>query len=246
MKETFFGATTFNADIGRWDVSSTTGVTNMLEGATAFDQCLNWLNWNDDSGAFWHPAFACYPFDGNPVELADAVDEWLAPADDAEVKYGPIGRWDTSKVTSMKGLFCATGATERCLRFNGEKMAEELWTTAKSFNEDISAWDTSQVTDMYATFGHTDAFDQNIGGWDTARVTTMFAMFWGFPDSGMKAFNQPIGAWDTSLVTTMGDMFAYANSFNQDISAWDTLQVTSMNDMFHGLPEDFSPPSWYS
>ncbi|KAH8057273.1 hypothetical protein JL722_6925 [Aureococcus anophagefferens] len=122
---------------------------------------------------------ACYPFDGNPVELADAVDEWLAAADDAEVKYGPIGRWDTSKVTSMKALFCATGAGERCLRFNGEKMAEELRAAGKSFDEDIGAWDTSRVTDMYAMFGHADAFDQDIGSWDTARVTTMFAMFWG-------------------------------------------------------------------
>ena len=244
-RKTFFNAAAFNADIGRWDVSSTTGVTDMLVGATAFDQCLNW---KQASGAFWHPAFACYPFDADPddpVELADAVDEWLAAADDAEVKYGPIGRWDTSKVTSMKGLFCATGAGERCLRFNGEKMAEELWTTAKSFDEDIGAWDTSRVTDMYAMFGHADAFDQDIGSWDTARVTTMFAMFWGIPDSDVKAFNQPIGAWDTSGVTTMADMFAYADSFNQDISAWETSSVTDVSDMFwdSGLQ---SCPDWAS
>jgi surface protein len=240
MKETFFGATTFNADIGRWDVSSTTGVTNMLEGATAFDQCLNWKQASGEaSGAFWHPAFACYPFNADPDDpddLANAVDEWLTAAVKPEVKYGPISKWDTSKVTSMRGLFCGSSSGDRCIRFNAE---------GKSFNEDISAWDTSQVTDMYATFGHADAFDQNIGGWDTARVTTMFAMFWGIPDSDVKAFNQPIGAWDTSGVTTMGDMFAFADSFDQDISAWETSSVTDVSDMFFdsGLQ---SFPDWAS
>ena len=210
-------------------------MSNMLKNADAFDRCLNW---KQASGAFWHLAFACYPFDAD-VDLADAVDEWLAAAaDEAEVKYGPIGRWDTSKVVSMRALFCGS-SHDYCIRFNAE---------GKSFNEDISAWDTSQVTDMYATFGHADAFDQNIGGWDTARVTTMFAMFWGRStplDATVKAFNQPIGAWDVSKVTTMKDMFAFANSFDQDISAWETSQVSSRDDMFWDCPiRDSYKPSF--
>ena len=265
MVEMFEVASAFNQDIGGWDVTKVNGMSNMLKNADAFDRCLNW---KQASGAFWHLAFACYPFDADPDDLADAVDEWLDEADVAEVKYGPIGRWDTSRVTSMRALFCGS-SHDYCIRFNAE---------GKSFNEDISAWDTSQVTDMYATFGHADAFDQNIGGWDTARVTTMFAMFWGRStpldatvkafdqniggwdtarvttmfamfwgrsDGAVKAFNQPIGAWDVSKVTTMKDMFAFANSFDQDISAWETSQVSSRDDMFWDCPiRDSYKPSF--
>ena len=138
----------------------------------------------------------------------------------------------------MRALFCGS-SHDYCIRFNAE---------GKSFNEDISAWDTSQVTDMYAMFGHADAFNQDIGGWDTARVTTMYATFWGrsqpFEDT-VKAFNQPIGAWDVSKVTTMKDMFAYANSFAQDIDAWNPSSVPDMTDMFHDVHPDFTLPPWY-
>ena len=194
MRETFFEATTFNADIGRWDVSSTTGVTDMLVGATAFDRCLNW---KQDGEAFWHPAFACYPFDAD-VDLADAVDEWLAAAaDEAEVKYGPIGRWDTSKVVSMRALFCGS-SHDYCIRFNAE---------GKSFNEDISAWDTSGVTTMNYMFYHACRFDQDIGAWDTSGVTSMYGMFWY-----ASAFNQDISHWAVGRVTQMDSMFRRAST----------------------------------
>ena len=40
-----------------------------------------------------------------------------------------------------------------------------------AFNEDISAWDTSGVTDMEALFKDASAFNQDIGGWAVHSVT---------------------------------------------------------------------------
>jgi surface protein len=58
--------------------------------------------------------------------LKQAVNSWSSDKARAEVKYGPIGGWDVSRVTDMSSLFMANG----------------------SFNEDISRWNVSEVTNM--------------------------------------------------------------------------------------------------
>ena len=95
------------------------------------------------------------------------------------------------------------------------------------FNQDIGDWDTSNVTNMSGMFYSTTAFNQNIGSWDTSSVTNMSGMFYS-----ATAFNQNIGSWDTSSVTRMDIMFSRASAFNGDISSWDTSSVTNMSGMF--------------
>ena len=65
----------------------------------------------------------------------------------------------------------------------------------QTFNEDISAWDTSKVTDMSNIFNKATAFNQNISSWQTGKVTNMNAMF-----SYAIAFNQNISSWSVDLV----------------------------------------------
>ena len=79
----------------------------------------------------------------------------------------------------------------------------------------ISAWDTSQVTDMARLFQNSD-FNQNINAWDTGAVTTMFGLF-----SVASKFNQPLNDWDVSRVTNMEALFAEAMAFNQPIGGVD-------------------------
>jgi surface protein len=45
-----------------------------------------------------------------------------------------------------------------------------------SFNEDISGWDTSRVTDMYRMFYIASRFNQPIGNWNVSQVTDMYDM----------------------------------------------------------------------
>ena len=106
------------------------------------------------------------------------------------------------------------------------------------FNQPIGDWDVSSVTDM--SFMFTDsAFNQDIGNWDVSSVTNMDEMFFE-----ASAFNQPIGDWDVSNVTTMAEMFSQATAFNQDISSWDVSNVTDMGFMFYLTPFNQPIGNW--
>ena len=95
------------------------------------------------------------------------------------------------------------------------------------FNQDITGWDVSNITDMTSLFA-TTPFNQNISGWTTSNVTEMNAMF-----SSNSVFNQPIGNWDVSSVTLMNDMFANASAFNQSLANWDISSITNMVNMLN-------------
>ena len=97
------------------------------------------------------------------------------------------------------------------------------------FNGDISAWDTSSVTDMSYMFTYARAFNQDISSWDVSNVRAMNNMF-----LNAIAFNQDLSGWNVSNVTNMKYMFTYARSFNQDIRAWSVNPSASFFRMFFG------------
>ncbi|KAH8043371.1 hypothetical protein JL722_15249 [Aureococcus anophagefferens] len=257
MVSTFEGAAAFDADIGDWDVSQVTVMDYMFLGADEFIQCVNWVTPANSFGVGgdpWHPDLQCYPFD-NRNNLENAVDEWLDDSGDAQTKYGPISRWDTSRVTDMATLFQETA----------------------SFDEPIGGWDTSKVTDMSFTFDAAAAFDQDIGAWDVSSVTDMYEAFAAPPsstrtsaagtrqvdghglhvrrDRGLRPGHQrlgrvvcdeyvrrvlalppstPIGGWEVSQVTNMVSTFQGAAAFDADIGNWDVSKVPDMSYLFSG------------
>lgn len=122
---------------------------------------------------------------------------------------------------------------------------------ASNWNQDISNWDVSQVTDMSGLFFWTK-FSGDLSGWNTQSLVTTAFMFYDDTEFNVDispwnvsnlqdahgmfqsatSFNQPIGAWTTTSLTNTSSMFMGANSFNQDLSNWDTHLVTDMSNMF--------------
>lgn len=205
MSNLFNGTTIFNQNISGWDTGSVTDMTNMFASASAFNQPIG--NWDVSSVTNMNYMFGA----------ATSFNRDLT-------------NWDTSSVTNMFGMF--QGATA----FNGDisnwntsnvTQMQSIFQGASSFNKNIGGWDTGNVTSMMSLFRDAVAFNQPIGGWDLSSATSTGGMF-----MNADAFNQPIGDWDVSNVETSGGMFEDAASFNQDISGWDVSSVWNMMGMF--------------
>ena len=146
-----------------------------------------------------------------------------------------IGKWDTSKVTSMVAMFEeARGLTNLDIgKWDTSKVTSmiAMFSEASGLtNLDIGKWDTSQVTNMRWMFkGASSLTNLEIGKWNTSQVTNMGEMF----DEASGLTNLDIGNWDTSKVTNMRSMFSRARGLTSlDIGKWDTSQVEDMSDMF--------------
>jgi surface protein len=72
----------------------------------------------------------------------------------------------------------------------GIKQLDFLFQDAASFNQDISSWNTANVTAMFSVFKDAIAFNQDIGSWNTANATSMTNMF-----NGATAFSQDLSGW---------------------------------------------------
>lgn len=109
-----------------------------------------------------------------------------------------------------------------------------------SFNNDISGWDTSSITNMSHMFQGASAFNQPIENWDVSNVTNMSYMFakkddelfTAHDDSSPSVFNQPLNNWNVSNVTNMSYMFWRSKAFDQPLDNWNVSNVTSMNAIF--------------
>ena len=207
MKELFENKPTFNQNIGSWDVSNVTDMSNMF-------MSFNGI-FNQDIGSW---------------DVSKVTKMRYMFAEQRQFNQD-IGSWDVSKVTDMYVMFSGAKAFNQDIgSWDVSKVTnmQRMFTMATTFNQDIRSWDVSSVTDMDNMFSNAAAFNQDIGSWDVSKVTDMSYML-----SGATIFNQDIGSWDVSKVTQMTSMFMYCKAFNQDIGNWNTSKVTSMKAMFY-------------
>ena len=96
---------------------------------------------------------------------------------------------------------------------------------------DLSNFDTSKVTNMYAMFnGMSNLTTLNLSNFDTSKVTKMWTMFTDM--SSLTSLN--LSSFNTSQVTDMSWMFkGMSNLTTLNLSNFDTSKVTNMHAMFN-------------
>ena len=149
-----------------------------------------------------------------------------------------INSWSMpSGVKSIQSMFQgATSFNQDLSSFDISHITDmsDLFRGATLFNQDISGWDVSRVTNMGGMFAGT-SFNQDITGWDVSSVINMGSMFEGAP-----FFNQPIGLWGNKMSNVIGisNMFTNASSFNQDLGAWNMGNGVNADGLFCGSAID--------
>ena len=224
----FYGATAFNSDISSWDVSSATNMVGMFYGATAFNIDISgWERTNGVNGATSTSSLS---------EITDMREMFNG----ATAFNSDISNWDVSAVTDMEYMFNGATSFNKLLSWN--------------LNTTVSVIDMFQgsVTNYDST---PTLFEQTIGGIVYKRISYYFADkstletavdAWISGQSDATATYSVINTWDVSVVTNMVDLFKNGRSkqsgigvidttaFNSDISNWVVSAVTDMNNMFNG------------
>ena len=120
-----------------------------------------------------------------------------------------------------------------------ESMIGYFFDFAKMTSIDLSALDTSEVTNMSHMFSRCMRLRSlDISNFDTSQVTNMNWMFGGGDDYPMVIEEINVKNFDTSNVTDMSGMFSACRSLTSlDLSNFDTSQVTNMKYMFSDCDE---------
>ena len=126
-----------------------------------------------------------------------------------------ISSWNVSGVT---GAATGTNSMNRMFQY-----ADAFNNGGATFVGSTFVSTMGGVTDMYGMFQDAPAFNQDISSWNVSSVTNMAYMFYSISGS---VFNQDISSWNVSSVTEMQDMFNGASVFDQDISGWDVTAAS--------------------
>lgn len=151
-------------------------------------------------------------------------------------KLTQIDHWGTGiKWTSMRSAFngcrnlkisASAGAPDLS---NVRDMAFMFVNATSLSNEDLSAWNVSNVTNMRGTFLNARSFNGNISTWNVSNVTNMWQMF-----NNATSFNGDLNSWNVISVSDMSSMFKDATAFNQHLDHWDVSNVQNFRYMFAG------------
>ncbi len=225
MSFMFSGAMFFNQNLNSWDTSYVTNMAQMFENAQGFN--------NGDQKYTSNNAGS-----HNFTWSTGRVTSFIAMFYNTYAFNQNLNSWDVASATTFRYMFANTranntGAGCNCDFFNNGN--SRIATTSNTLTW-LASGSNALAVDMGYMFSNNPYFNQDISGWDVSKVTDFSQTF-----NGAIAFNNGQGAggvgtkplsWNTSAVTLMNNMFYGATSFNQNIDNWDTSKVAGFTAMF--------------
>ena len=231
MASMFEGASSFNQNIGGWDVTDANTMASMFKNATSFNQNLE----------FWDP---------------ENVTNYSSMFEGAVLFNQDISKWPVLKGTNMENMFKNATSFNQNLTFwlltptSGLPTLTNMFQTSgmvgntfglttptplkSQFNQGrppealtnaniqavVNAWIANPSASQF-TNQNNHPYYGLISVWNVTQVTNMNSLF-----ANKTTFNNIISAWDVSNVTDMTSMFEGATSFTQNISRWNVTSVT--------------------
>jgi surface protein len=142
-----------------------------------------------------------------PSSIPSTVTDMSFMFEFAAVFDQDLSSWDVSNVTDMSFMFrdavlfnnggqplswgAKTAKVQKMQFMFGCRNRCDTWV---GFNQDISSWDVSAVTNMANMFSQNKMFNQDISGWDVGAVTDFTQMF-----DRAYGFNQNLSGWNVNL-----------------------------------------------
>ncbi len=148
-----FVVSSFNEDIGSWDVSNVTDMAFMFASLAGnsdrnpFNQDISY--WDVGKVTSMWAMFTRSAFNQNINSWDVSRVHNMAGMFSNSAFNQPIGNWDVRSVTNMAAMF-----------YNSP------------FNQAIGNWEVSRVTDMHLMFCASHNFNQDLGGWDVENVVS--------------------------------------------------------------------------
>lgn len=188
MGDFFFQALSFNQDLNKWDISNIISLgTLKFRGASVFNGNVdNWDISGITSGNLSNLFMFCPRFNRDISTKSISAED--SPTG---LAYTAWDLGNNPNITSLKSMFLQTNA-------------------GGDFNQDITNWDTSNITNMVQTFNNANSFNQNIGLWDVSSVTDMYFIVTG------SSFNHNCSNWNLNTGLTRLDRFGFGNLLSDD------------------------------
>jgi len=145
-----FENTSFNGDIGHWDMTNASTTSSMFRLATNFNQDIS--NWNTRHIETMNNMFlgaSTFNQNLNSWNVSSALD-MNGMFRNASNFNGNISGWNTTAVVNMSFMF----------------------NNATSFNRNIGTWNTSSVSNMSNMFNGASNFNQNLSGWCVENISS--------------------------------------------------------------------------
>lgn len=141
---------------------------------------------------------------------------------------------DTSNVYSTEGMFCSCYSLKELdlSKFNTSRVTnmKGMFRGSSLKELDLSSFDTSKVTDMRDMFSNCSRIEKiNLSSFDTSKVTNMQGMF----EKCSRLKSLDLRNFNTSKTLSMESMFSGCTALKSlDLSNFNTSKVSDMRQMF--------------